>query len=134
MQANIYISFSGKVIHGKKIGRTIGFPTLNIAVSQGEIPNDGVYIVQIFIKSRLHFGIMSIGNRPTFADKNHKTVEIHILNISDDFYECQVDITPLYYIRENIKFSSVDDLKQQLQQDKEFANNFIERKILSLKE
>ena len=130
MQANTYFSFSGKVIHGKKIGRTIGFPTLNITVFQGKAPDDGVYIVQVFIKSRLHFGIMSIGNRPTFADKNHKTVEIHILDISDDFYECQVDVTPLYFIRENIKFSSVDELKQQLQQDKDFANNFIEQENL----
>lgn len=118
-------SFSGKVIHGSKVGRTMGFPTLNISISQGEIPKDGVYIVKTFFEKIPYFGIMSIGNRPTFADGDNRTVEIHLLNVSDDFYDSQVNVIPLCFIRENKKFDSVEELKQQLQADKDFAENFI---------
>ncbi|MDR0368309.1 MAG: O-antigen ligase family protein, partial [Bacteroidales bacterium] len=114
-------SFSGTVIHGSKIGRTIGFPTLNIAVLQGEIPTDGVSIVKVFIEDKHYFGIMSIGNRPTFADGDAKTIEIHLLDISGDFYGLHLKVVPIYFIRENKKFDSVDALKQQLQADKDFA-------------
>ena len=120
-----YSSFSGRVVHGAKIGRTIGFPTLNIAVSLGNIPADGAYIVKTVIEKVQYFGIMSIGNRPTFTDGEHLSVEIHLLNISDDFYDLQVDVCPLYFIRENKKFDSVDKLKEQLQADKDFADDYI---------
>ena len=119
-----YSSFSGKVVHGAKIGRTIGFPTLNIAVLQGNIPKDGVYIVKAFVGEVQYFGIMSIGNRPTFADGEHQSVEIYLLNISNDFYDFHVVVIPLYFIRENKKFNNIDELKLQLQADKDFADVF----------
>jgi len=120
-----YVLFSGKVVHGAKIGRTIGFPTLNIAVLQGEIPKDGVYIVKVCIEKVSYFGIMSIGNRPTFADGDNRSVEIHLLHISGNFYDFPVEIIPFYFIRENKKFNTIDELKEQLQADKDFANSFI---------
>lgn len=118
-------SFSGVVIHGSKIGRTMGFPTLNISVLQGEIPQDGVYIVKVFFGEILYFGIMSIGNRPTFNDGDSKSVEIHLLDVSSDFYDSQVEVVLLCFIRANEKFDSVEELKRQLQVDKDFAISFI---------
>jgi riboflavin kinase/FMN adenylyltransferase len=120
-----YFSFSGTVIHGSKVGRTMGFPTLNIAVYQGEIPNDGVYVVKTFIENTCYFGIMSIGNRPTFSDGEHKSVEVHLLDVSADFYGFQVEVAPLHFVRENKKFNSVNELKQQLQSDKNVAKNLL---------
>lgn len=120
-----YSSFSGMVVHGSKVGRTMGFPTLNIAVYQGKIPSDGVYVVKTFVENTCYFGIMSIGNRPTFADGEYKSVEVHLLDISGDFYDFHVEVAPLYFIRENKKFDAIDELKQQLQSDKNFTKNFI---------
>ncbi len=120
-----YPTFSGLVIHGSKIGRTIGFPTLNIDVNQGSIPNDGVYLVDVKINGEQYFGIMSIGNRPTFKDGEHKTVEIHLLDISKDWYGSFVEVIPLAFIRSNKKFSSIDELKSQIEKDKIFAQKYL---------
>ncbi len=121
----IYPTFSGLVVHGSKIGRTIGFPTLNIDVNQGSIPNDGVYVVDVKINKEQYFGIMSIGNRPTFKDGENKTVEIHLLDINRDWYGAFVEVTPLAFIRSNEKFSSIDELKFQIEKDKIFAKKHL---------
>ena len=118
-------TFSGKVIHGSKIGRTIGFPTINILVNQGDIPTDGVYVVQVEINTEKYFGIMSIGNRPTFEDDGNKTVEIHLLNVDKDFYDDTVEVTPLVFIRANQKFNSINELKSQIEKDKIFAIEYL---------
>ena len=120
-----YSSFFGRVVHGAKVGRTIGFPTLNIAVSRGNIPKEGVYIAKTFVEKIQYFGIMSIGNRPTLADGECLSVEVHLLNIFDNFYDSHVEVIPLYFIRENKKFRNINELKKQLQADKEFASDFV---------
>jgi riboflavin kinase/FMN adenylyltransferase len=122
--------FSGTVVHGSKIGRTMGFPTLNIALIQGSIPKDGVYVVSVCIQSEHYFGIMSIGNRPTFKDEDNKTIEIHLLDVNNDWYDASVNVTPLTFIRSNKKFNSIDELKNQIEEDKNFAKNYISCKHL----
>jgi len=121
----IFDTFSGSVIHGTKTGRTIGFPTLNIAVNQGNISEDGVYVVSVKINKEELFGIMSIGNRPTFENKGNKTVEIHLLNANKDYYDATVEVLPIAFIRSNEKFNSINELKFQLEKDKNFAENYI---------
>ena len=121
--------FSGSVIHGTKTGRTIDFPTLNIAVNQGNIPEDGVYVVSVKINEEQLFGIMSIGNRPTFENKGNKTVEIHLLNANKDYYDARVEVLPIVFIRSNEKFNSINELKSQLEKDKIFAENYIEKVV-----
>ncbi|MDR0603537.1 MAG: riboflavin kinase [Bacteroidales bacterium] len=120
-----YNTFSGIVIHGSKIGRTMGFPTLNITVKQGNIPKDGVYIVSVLIGDEHYFGIMSIGNRPTFKENENKTVEIHLLDVTGDWYNTYVNVNPLTFIRSNEKFNSIDALKSQIEKDKHFAQNYL---------
>ena len=102
----------------------MGFPTANIEFPTENIPQDGVYVVQIQIDTMLHYGIMSIGNRPTFHAES-KTIEVHLLNFSGDLYQQHVTIKPLFYIRENKKFDNPDLLKQQLQSDKAFALKYV---------
>ena len=117
--------FSGSVVHGSKIGRTINFPTLNIAVNQGNIPADGVYVVGVKIDKEQFFGIMSIGHRPTLTKKGEKTVEIHLLNVNKDCYGVIVAVMPLVFIRQNEKFNSLNELKNQIEKDKIFAKKYL---------
>jgi riboflavin kinase/FMN adenylyltransferase len=116
----MYPIFTGKVAHGSEIGRTLGFPTANIEAATNNIPQDGVYIAAVQIDNLQYYGIMSIGNRPTFDAKN-KTIEVHLLDFSGDLYQQTLKIKPLSFIRENKKFDTLDLLKQQLQEDKDFA-------------
>jgi riboflavin kinase/FMN adenylyltransferase len=120
-----YNAFSGTVVHGSKMGRTMGFPTLNIANIEESIPTEGVYIVSVDIHTEHYFGIMSIGNRPTFEDEGNKTVEIYLMNVTGDWYGSCVNVMPLVYMRSNVKFSSIAELKTQLEKDKNFAQNYI---------
>ena len=124
MSATRYSSFSGKVVHGFKIGKSLGFPTANIDAEEKDILPEGVYIVQILFNHSTHYGMMSIGNRPTFEAET-KTVEVHLLDFSSDLYEQTLTIQPLLLIRENKKFDSPDLLIQQLEQDKNFALQYL---------
>jgi len=112
--------FKGKVVHGFKVGGGVGFPTANVESEEENVPRDGVYLVEVETDSSRHYGIMSIGNRPTFA-ANVRTIEVHLLDFSGDLYQQTLTVKPLLHIRENKKFDNTDLLKQQLQKDKDFA-------------
>ena len=130
--ANQYLGHSysifGQVIDGKKIGRTIGFPTANIALSESYklIPKNGVYVVSGQIEERLLYGMMNIGNNPTTGN-NEQTIEVHFFNIDEDLYGKNVVISILDYIRSEEKFDSLDDLKLQLVKDQEYSLEFIKK-------
>ena len=120
MEIEEYPIFEGTVVYGTQTGRTLGFPTANIAPASDNFPQDGVYVAQIQIDRLFYYGIMSIGNRPTF-DAEVRTIEVYLLDFSDDLYQQTLAIKPLFYIRGNKKFENLDLLKQQLQKDKDFA-------------
>ncbi|WP_291137786.1 bifunctional riboflavin kinase/FAD synthetase [Flavobacterium sp. UBA7663] len=128
--ANEYLGYpyfiSGKVIEGKKIGRTIGFPTANILLSENYklLPKNGVYIVSCEIKKVLHFGMMNIGKNPTLGD-NEQTIEVHFFDIKEDIYNENLQIAFLGNIREEHKFNSITELQTQLEKDKAFSLDFI---------
>ena len=120
--------FSGDVIHGNNIGKTISFPTANIKVDQPYklIPKNGVYIVKTIIDNQTTFGMMNIGYNPTFNGKQ-KSIEIHFLNFTKNIYHKNLTIEMIMRIRNEIKFNSVEDLKKQLEQDKLSTLNHIKR-------
>lgn len=128
--ANQYLGYpyfiSGKVVDGKKIGRTIGFPTANIEMSENYklLPKNGVYIVSSKIKNTLYFGMMNIGKNPTLGE-NKQSIEVHFFNINEDIYNKNLEISILEYIRGEQKFDSLELLKQQLEKDKEFSIAFL---------
>lgn len=128
--ANQYLgyeySFSGTVVKGKQIGRTIGFPTANIQSKEDYklIPKNGVYIVKSVIENQLVYGVMNIGNRPTVGGDS-QTIEAHFLNFNLDIYNKNIKIVFVEFIREEVKFNSLDDLKIQINKDKLFAINYI---------
>ena len=116
---------SGKVVMGKQIGRTIGFPTANILSSKTLIPPNGVYAVQVELSGKLHPGVMNIGNRPTFNGQD-RSLEVHLLDFSKNIYKRYLKIHFMYHLRSENKFSTVEKLKAQINTDSQIA-----RKLLS---
>ncbi|RTY88431.1 bifunctional riboflavin kinase/FAD synthetase [Flavobacterium sp. RSP15] len=124
--ANEYLgydySLKGKIIQGKQLGRTIGFPTANLKIEENYklIPQNGVYIVQSSINQKTVFGMMNIGFNPT-VDGQNQSIEIHYFDFDADLYNQDISVSILQRIRSEQKFESVDILKGQLEKDKKTA-------------
>jgi len=122
--ANKYLgrsySISGKVVHGKKMGRSIGFPTANIVVKENYklIPADGIYAVKVCNKYKKMDGMLNIGQRPTVGGEN-KTIEVNIFDFNEDIYDNEISIEFVDHIRSEVKFDSLDALKHQLEEDEQ---------------
>jgi riboflavin kinase/FMN adenylyltransferase len=113
--------FSGNVVEGNKLGRTIGFPTANIAIPEDEklIPGNGVYAVKLTMEDEqtLLHGMMNIGMRPT-VNGTKRTIEVNILDFDKDIYGQTMRIYLFAYLRGEVKFEGLEKLKEQLAKDK----------------
>lgn len=119
-----HYSVSGEVIHGQKIGRTIGYPTANIQVDPMKLlPKNGAYIVDVFVKEQHFKGMLSIGTNPTVEGKL-KTVEVYILDFKDDLYGKEISVNFRDFLHEEIKFESLEQLIIRLDEDKELTSKF----------
>ena len=119
-------NFSGVVVKGNQLGRTIGFPTANIATAGKDIfagPN-GVYAVSVVVKNCLLYGMANVGFRPTLGE-NRFTVEINIFNFSDTIYGEYLSVNFLSFIREERKFENLEKLKEQIGKDKISVRNVL---------
>lgn len=127
--ANDYLGypyfFSGEVVKGKQLGRTIGFPTANIHIKEDYklIPKNGVYVVKSKHNNQFIFGMMNIGTRPTVNGKN-QTIEVHFFDFDKDIYTEIITVEILEFIRDEHKFESLPALQNQIQKDKEFSINY----------
>ena len=121
--------FSGKVIYGDKRGRTIGFPTANIQpLSEYKlIPKNGVYFVKAEVKGNMRYGMMNIGNRPTIAENTEIFIEVNLFDFSGEIYGETMKIEFLDFLREEKKFSSLDELVNQIKKDKETCYGLIKK-------
>lgn len=117
---NRHFTLRGKVSHGNKIGREIGFPTANLMIEESYkiIPKIGVYAVIAWINENSYKAMLNIGLRPTFNNESGVKIEVHIFNFDKDIYGETIKIEFIDRIRDEIKFNSMDELKIQLQQDK----------------
>ncbi|MCD8402201.1 bifunctional riboflavin kinase/FAD synthetase [Tenacibaculum finnmarkense] len=128
--ANNYLgtpfSLSGKVVKGKQLGRKIGFPTANIEIPESYklIPKTGVYIVKSTIENKSIFGMMNIGNRPTVNGKN-QSIEVHFFDFKADLYHQNITVELLYFLRNEQKFDSLNDLVIQLEKDKDISLEYL---------
>ena len=111
----------GTVTDGHKVGRKIGFPTANLSVSSPDklIPREGVYTVTVHVNGRTYLGMLNIGRRPTLNNGSDLSIEVHILDFSDDIYRHEIRLELLQFLRPEMKFSSIDELVAQMQKDKE---------------
>ncbi|WP_442600901.1 bifunctional riboflavin kinase/FAD synthetase [Paenibacillus sp. KN14-4R] len=112
-------SISGVVVHGDARGRKLGFPTANIKLTEPYvIPRNGVYAARVTVNGEQHDGVMNIGIRPTFEGAGLiQTLEAHLLDFDQDIYGKQVVVEFVDYIRPEQKFSSIQDLIEQIQLD-----------------
>lgn len=108
----------GNVLHGREIGRTLGFPTANIEQDKSYVlPLPGVYETRTKIGGKVYTGITNVGNNPTF-NLNHIVVETHILDYDKDIYGKYIEVGFVRRIRGEIKFDSIEALKKQIETDK----------------
>ena len=131
--ANRYLGyaygFSGMVVHGFGVGRTLGFPTANLELADNQkvVPGDGVYAVSASIGNDVYPAMLNIGTRPTFG-VNNRTIELHIIGCDTDIYGSEVKVVFRQRLRAEQKFGSADELVGQLNADRErvlayFAEN-----------
>jgi len=108
---------SGRVAHGQKIGRTIGFPTANIALKRKVVPVRGVFAVRLFWDdSDIYEGVANIGFRPTVQGQVCQ-LEVHLFDFDGDLYGKRVEVELVAKIRDEQPFESLDALKKQILND-----------------
>ena len=117
---------SGKVVSGKQLGRTIGYPTANIQVAEDYklIPAIGVYVVGVTVKGDDYYGMLSVGTNPTVGG-TEKTVEVYIFDFNDTIYDEEITVRFLTKIRDEEHFGSIDLLIEALKNDEVFSRNFL---------
>lgn len=126
-EANMFLNeaylLTGKVIHGDKLGSKLGYPTANLQIAEKDklIPKQGVYAVKIDIDDVMFEGMMYIGKRPTVADQMTVNIEINIFDFNQNIYEKTIRIHILKFLRSDIKFDGLEELKKQLHLDEKNA-------------
>lgn len=117
------MTFTGLVVHGRKLGRKIDFPTANLDFIDPLTPMPkGVYVVSVYHKEDQYIGVMNVGNCPTIKElqlsqNTDLSIEVHILDFVKDIYGEYLKIEPITYLRVEKKFSNLDELKQQISRD-----------------
>ena len=116
-----HYQIKGEVVTGRnRGGKLLGFPTANMNLHDELSPKLGVYAVTVESMGRIHKGVANIGYSPTFEDLEF-TVEVHILDFDNDIYGQNIRVNFIQRIRDEIKFSSIDELSDQIREDVEFA-------------
>lgn len=121
----------GNVIKGNQIGRTLGVPTANLLPEDEKyLPPNGVYFSRVLLGSEEFYGITNIGNKPTIIGERPKNVETHIFNFDRDIYGQHIRVELLSFERPEMKYESLDQLKQQLQKDIFFGTEKYQKIVL----
>jgi len=116
-------SLSGTVIKGDQRGSQIGFPTANMSIDENiQIPKNGVYKVDVYVNEILYKGIMNIGHKPTVSEDTTISLEVHIFDFNDDIYDADLSVYFKKFIRDEMKFSNIEELIQQISRDIEEIN------------
>lgn len=119
-------AITGTIVHGEQRGRKLGFPTANIELLHGEmaVPAPGVYAVTASIEGSIYKGMGNIGNNPTFNDVEHARLEVNLFNCSGDLYGKTMSVQFHKYIRAEKKFSGVEELCRQIEEDKKAIKTY----------
>ena len=129
-KANSYLGYefmlTGTVQKGKKLGRKLNYPTANLHIEEQYklIPKNGVYIVKSTIDNKTYFGMMNIGTNPT-VNGTQQTIETHFFDASFNLYDKKIQIQMLKRIRDEKKFSSIEELQEAMQKDEDFSRDYI---------
>jgi riboflavin kinase/FMN adenylyltransferase len=113
----------GPVAGGRQLGRTIGFPTANIATGDVQLPPEGVWVVRATLGERQLRGVANLGTRPT-VDGGTRTLEVHLFDFSEDIYGQELEVEFLHFLRSEMKFNGLDELKARIAEDARLAREF----------
>ncbi len=115
----------GTVVGGFQNGRKLGFPTANLDVEAEKlVPATGVYLVRV---GNSHYGMLNIGIRPTLDNGDTRSIEVNIFDFRDNIYSQQLRLEFLTFIRQEQKFSSIEQLQEQLEKDEQVCRSLIEK-------
>lgn len=119
-------SISGRVIHGKKLGRELGFATANVQLKHNRPPLTGIYAVRVHgVGAAARPAVASLGVRPTITASGRAVLEVHLFDFSGDLYNVHVRVEFLHKIRDEEKYPDLDSMKAQIARDCEAARNFL---------
>ena len=108
----------GTVIEGRRLGRTLGFPTANVRPESEQLPPNGVYAVRVSLDGKLHDGIANVGVRPTVSGESaQRLVEVYLFDFSGELYGCDLDVSFLRFVRAEQKFPNLEALRSQITSD-----------------
>lgn len=114
-----------RVVHGNKIGRTIGIPTINMILPEEKLlPPFGVYVTKVLIEERWYMGVSNVGRKPTISDHNPVGVETYIIDFCQDVYDKVLTVQFLEFLRPEMKFASIEKLKEQMNSDIAKTKNY----------
>ncbi len=128
--ANTYLgqpfTLEGMIVHGDKRGRELSYPTANMDLQNSYkiVPKQGVYLVKSNLSNRVVYGMMNIGTKPTF-DASMPSIEVHFFDWNGDLYGQAVQVELIKWVREERKFSSVEELQTQIQADEQYCRSSI---------
>ena len=123
-------SMHGKIVRGAGIGKELGFPTANIEVSdQILVPRDGIYATFATLANSKYMSVTSIGNRPTFEDNGH-SVDTFILGLQSDIYGSILKLEFVSWLRDQVKYVNIEDLKDQIDKDVQIAKEILEKYLV----
>ncbi len=124
--ANTYLSepffFEGYVEHGRSVGHLLGFPTVNLSVSSEKLTPQGVYRGSVAVDGKTYRAVVNVGNTPTFGTEK-VVVEAHLLDFDGDLYGKKIKVSLLDFLRKIKKFSTENELRNQLAKDVEVVKN-----------
>lgn len=117
-----YYIVSGEIVHGRQIGRTLDFPTVNQLFCEGQlVPKFGVYASSVLIDARHYESVTNIGVKPTVGGEQAPLAETHIIGFSGDLYGRSLNVELRSFIRPEMRFDSLDELKEQIARDASYS-------------
>ena len=120
-------SISGKVVYGRQLGRTLGFPTANVELHRLRTPLSGVFAVEVSGAGLQNaMAVANVGTRPTVNDSIEANLEVHLLDCDLDLYGKRIEVIFRHKLREELKFDSIDELKENIARDVERARTWFE--------
>jgi riboflavin kinase/FMN adenylyltransferase len=119
------IILTGEVVHGKGLGRTVGMPTANLLVMEGELPEAGVYAGRVEVEGNQYKAVTNIGNRPSVDCDQQVTVESFIMDFEGDLYGKQMKLELVKYLRPVQKFSGLEGVLEQVKKDIAEAKKYV---------
>ena len=118
----------GHVVHGNKIGRTLGFPTANLGLLDPvkAVPAPGAYLTEVLLGEEIHYGMTNVGVRPTVGESSETVIETNIFDFDEEIYGRQMTLRFVRRVRAEVKFPGLDALRAQLLADRRTCNDIID--------